>query len=772
MGLAEQMESDAGPEPAKDDGSLASRMERDIQISSDTKAAEKKTSPTKESALSMPDFTGVQMPKPDNTTVPEVAGHLVSGAGATVAGGWHGLMKLATGGSLEDAAKAVTDMQEKYTYQPRGDESKKVVEDVGSAKNPLNWVPMIAKKGAEAAVDAGAPPGLVAPLEAVANVVGPLAVGKGLRLVTKASTTEMLPPPKIEPGAALEERVAPSILRPAGISEPQRLAIEATDAYRKAAADANVPMAEVKTLGEKARAANETFKNYNDQRGTVEPGKPVADMQIVPETGRARTEPGQAKQPGAEPTVAPATGTTRDRFTTPAELGEETPKFLEEAPEAGPAGGVEYKSRAGVLKRVGVTDARESQISGNAKEAHSDFDESKLDSPSGDHIAKVFADQKAQLQNYSEGLVGDTGGTLGAKDTSTLYGRGNTIVTPFEGLNNFFNKETSRLYKEADTRAGGTPTKLDNFKEVLGDDSRLTNSDNVHLQSSLKSYLKKLGIDADQGMSVAQAETVRKYLNESWSPANSKFTGALKDAIDDDVLKGAGEDIYKQARGMRAMKGAIFENDLDLGGGRTLSNGITKLFDANGKGVKLKDGAVLEKIPDAITSLSSDQFAHIVKTLKMLPAELQEQGAAAMSEIKAQFANKIHDIGSAQAGQWAAKNVSKYLNQNAARMQQIFTPEEMAKFNDLNDAGHILAKDQSYSGSAVQTSNLLRRGAVGMAKGAGGLVGGAVGALVGAPRVGGAAGAALTGSVIDKLGEAAALKNTVKRTVRLSDIPE
>jgi hypothetical protein len=53
--------------------------------------------------------------------------------------------------------------------------------------------------------------------------------------------------------------------------------------------------------------------------------------------------------------------------------------------------------------------------------------------------------------------------------------------------------------------------------------------------------------------------------------------------------------------------------------------------------------------------------------------------------------------------------VTKYLQNNAARMAQVFTPEEIAKFRNLNDAGHIVAKDQSYPGAAVQGTTWSRK---------------------------------------------------------------
>jgi hypothetical protein len=136
-----------------------------------------------------------------------------------------------------------------------------------------------------------------------------------------------------------------------------------------------------------------------------------------------------------------------------------------------------------------------------------------------------------------------------------------------------------------------------------------------------------------------------------------------------------------------------------------------------------------------------------------------------MSEIKAQFANKLQSIGTAQQGQWNAKGVTKYLQNNAGRMAQVFSPEEIAKFRNLNDAGHILAKDQSYPGAAVQGHNLMTQGTMLGLQAGGAAIGGAIGGPLGA-GVGGYMGRAAASNI----GNASEIRNVGKRMVKLSDL--
>ena len=152
------------------------------------------------------------------------------------------------------------------------------------------------------------------------------------------------------------------------------------------------------------------------------------------------------------------------------------------------------------------------------------------------------------------------------------------------------------------------------------------------------------------------------------------------------------------------------------------------------------------QIADTIINMPPAQMAHIVKTLKTLPPELQSEGAQAINELKAHFASKIHDIGAESAqgnqlGQWNAGKVGQFLRQNNARMPLLFEPEEMRKFGSLNDAGNILKKDQRYPGAAVQATNMQRLFSPGVASGAGGALGATMAHLTGvSPAVGGIVG--------------------------------
>jgi hypothetical protein len=416
-------------------------------------------------------------------------------------------------------------------------------------------------------------------------------------------------------------------------------------------------------------------------------------------------------------------------------------------------------AREAVLKRVGVPEARVSALQGDASAAANDYQESKLTNPNGLRMKQVIDNERSALSNHADSIVQDTGGTPGsAAEESTRVERGNNILAPLDALKDHFDTATKALYKEADARAGGQPSSLGGFQDILKDDSELTNSDRVHLVGGLNSYLgklKMLGEDGSVSGNPMQAETVRKYLNENWSPQNSRLVGKLKDALDDDVTQAAGSDVYAQARAMRTLRARTLDDP----------EGISKLMDSSGPG-GINRKVPVEKVADTVASMPVAQLDHVVGTLKNLPKDLQPAGEAAINEIKAHMASKVADAGQGTSSMWNAKGVSQFLSKSRERMGLVFDPEEMTKFDDLEQAGDILKKDQSYPGAAVQAHNLVRKGAMGAitagTTGAGHVFSGLTG-IPGGEMAGAWAGTKLAG----KFDEAAALRNVESRIKKL-----
>ncbi|MDB5956733.1 transglycosylase SLT domain-containing protein [Ramlibacter sp.] len=679
----------------------------------------------------------------------DLTAHIASSLAAPIVGGYAGIASgvknaIQTGSidkGLAAGADAAAKTQDALTYQPRTGQGKEMVEGFDSAYNPLTWIPSATQwagdKLGDLLAEHGAP-GAGAITRGV-GAAAPVALGltRPLSSLLKPGET-----PSVTP------RIEPTMDTAAVIARPRQ----------------EQPPTTIPAPGEPAPVIPQPMPQ---QAAPVQatPGAIPPAPRPMGATAPAAAPP-QAPQPPYTPFPAPAAvkvptpvpstpqAVQAMASTAPAELFPETPTV---APE-GRFGAQEQAARAKVLESVGIDtqNLRKSALAGDGIGGSTDYQTSKVDSSAGRHMKAIIDGERQALSNNSDSLIQRTGGTNGI-DEPARHARGSTIVSSLDSLKDWYDSRTQQLYRVADDRSQGVPTTLERFRSMLGEDSEMTNSDRVHLRDAINSYAKKLGMVGEDGKvfsNAQQAETMRKYLNENWSPSNGRYVGKLKDALDSDIMEAAGEDVYGEARAMRAQRGATLDNP----------NGIAKLMDSSGPN-GINRAVPVEKIPYVVTGMPVDQFTHVVNTLRNAPPEVLPQTTAALNEIKAQFANEVKAVGTAHAGQWNARGVTKYLQDHAARMAQVFTPEEIGAFRNLNDAGHIVAKDQSYPGAAVQGHNLVTQGVMHSLPSAGAGAGAALFGPVGAVA-GGAAGKLAAGA----LDNATALRAVKKRTTKLSDL--
>lgn len=451
----------------------------------------------------------------------------------------------------------------------------------------------------------------------------------------------------------------------------------------------------------------------------------------------------------------------------PAQSGATFQEVASSLPEGQTLPAAQQAERAALLKRVGLENVRQSAVTGDAKAAATDFQQSRMTGKAGDLMKQTLDSERGAVTRYAEKLVDDTGGSVGMDETARTN-RGNTIVKPFQEIKNYFDKQTKALYAEADKRAAGQPIEATRLQSIVGDESEfLGTTEGEALLKGIKARMRALKMVDEEGkplpFTVKEAERLSQYVGDQWQPRTTRLVNKIKNALEEDVTAAAGEDIYQKARAMRAMRSTVFENDLVDASGRQINNGLSEIVNASGRRLKLlKD---VDKIPDAITSLPPDELQHVVETLKHAPKEIQPMAQEALSEIRSHVANKVLAAGSKTEGQWNAKGVTKELNNNAEKMKLLFSPDEMAKFKDLNDAGHILRHSQAYPGAAVQAHNLVQRGVMAGVKAGSTALGSAIGSVPGA-----VVGERLGSTAAAKLGEGMALRATQKRIVRLQDV--
>jgi hypothetical protein len=412
--------------------------------------------------------------------------------------------------------------------------------------------------------------------------------------------------------------------------------------------------------------------------------------------------------------------------------------------------------RAQILSRVGLENARSSALEGNAQNAATDWQLSKFDEPAGVAAKAQFDAERTALRQHSENLVQRTGGTLGT-DEDTLNQRGQTMARPFEALQDWFEQQRQNLYSVADERSGGHPVvQPASLRTILDDPSfqnQLTARDQINLRNGISAELDRFQRNNPNGLTVQNSEQFRQFLNSIWKPETSQILGRLKGALDNDVMAGAGEDIYGAARRMAQIEHQTLQNP----------SGIHQIMERDPQ-TPINRTTPYEKIPDTIVRLPTAQFDNVMRTLDAMPDEIQPLAQQAKAEIKAHLANKINDAGTSTQGQWNARAVEKVIRGNSAKLQSAFQdqPDVLQGIQDLRSAGNILSVNQGYPGAAAQASNALKRGFMSraltqVAGAAGGGIGGYVAGPMGAAV--GAAGAEVLGS---RLGASASERAAVR----------
>lgn len=504
-----------------------------------------------------------------------------------------------------------------------------------------------------------------------------------------------------------------------------------------------------------------------------EPPQPGASLDLSLEPSRPRSLPsGPTGNPTTEPPLT-ASGLPRGQLWEPADIPSKPGMKIDSEPVAGGLPPEVQASRAAILKRVGLPQARDSALQGDAMSAATDAQMTRFDEPAGVNAKQQFEAEKAALQQHTQGIIQRAGGTVGT-DEDTLNARGQTIAAPFDALRSWFEDQRQKVYGAADERAGGAPvTKLEGVDALLQDPTfrnTLLARDQGGLLNSVERQLDEFRKQSPGGFTAQGAEQVRQWLNQVWSNDNRFAVGKLKGAIDDDVMKGAGEDIYGPARKLVQMEHQILDNP----------RGIAQLFDKDPQ-TPLNRVTPFTKIPDALTRMDPDQFRNVLHTLNEMPADIQPEAQAAIGEIKGHLVNKLLDAGvnKAPEAQWNSPNVSQAINKNGAKLNIAFGNDAQAvqDIRDLDSAGRILRANPAYPGAAAQAANAMKRGLMTRAlqtmsatAGAGlgtAITGGPWGAATGA-----AIGESIGGKAAQSVGEKAALANWQNRMTKLSDIPK
>jgi hypothetical protein len=390
------------------------------------------------------------------------------------------------------------------------------------------------------------------------------------------------------------------------------------------------------------------------------------------------------------------------------------------------------QNRVDTFKRIGLDEVRNSAITGDSRQAGTEFQTSKLkDNPAGDRLAGVVDAEQHAVETHADSLIDTAGGSRGLAQPD-LTSRGRALTAPVNGLNQSIENATQAAYEAAKQKATG-PIQLPSVQALTGAPAQFLGTvEGKQLLEGVNARMKELGLtgpnETFNPATVEQAERFRQYLNDNWTPRTSRLIGQLKDALDKDVTKAAGADVFAAARALRAQRAKLIEEP-------DIASKLLTPRDANRLGVNRSVDE--EDVPKYLTGQSALQVGHYVNLLRAAAKvpELAPQALTAMRELRAQFANEYHAAGASTAGKWNQKAANRYLKDHEQAMGTVFEPGEMQQFKDNDDAARWLHMDRSYPGAMVQGHNIGVSGALGVvehgATVAGAVMGHIPGAIVG-----------------------------------------
>jgi len=323
------------------------------------------------------------------------------------------------------------------------------------------------------------------------------------------------------------------------------------------------------------------------------------------------------------------------------------------------------------------------------------------------------------LTKYAEKRIENTGAS---KNLPSDYERGqlmNDAIAGDDGLTGFLRQQKQMLFDEARNKVGDNPIQTDSVNKLLQNKQfraglGLKNNESVAKSAEqLIELARTVGFEDRAGNilppnSIASWKAVREALNAEWTKDNASTIAKINNAIDQDIAKAGGLDLYKKADNLHKAEKKIFE-----------SKGIKTLFgDVDPNGVQT--GTAFESIPKKLNSMPVDQWKHIYDTydeiskgrirgadfdLEITP-ELIQYAQAAKAEMRGALAREIYQAGAGKAGVWNQNSVNNILNARAKKIEHAFSPEEQKAFHTLNYAGHIMPGVHAYEGAALQTQRV------------------------------------------------------------------
>ena len=414
------------------------------------------------------------------------------------------------------------------------------------------------------------------------------------------------------------------------------------------------------------------------------------------------------------------------------EAGRGSPSFpqVKLSKNSGDVPSAEQSTRAGIVKEV-LNDAKEDAgirtgvLTGNEQTLRSEYQAAKNPNQAPANAlmdAQIGAEQRA-LPKFAQQRVDATG----ADPTLTNdYQRGEMINSAFYGeggLKDYLNQQKAKIYQTALEKNGSTQIPIDITEGMLKDPQFTAGAKLMKHESVVGGAQELLNLAKTVGFkdpitgaqyapgSVAAYQAVTKALNKGWTPENSATIGKINDAINQDIAKSGGGELYQLGNKIHRLDKGLLSD----------SAGISDVFgDVDPNGVQT--GKDFDRIPKILNNMPLDQWRHIHDTLDTLsrgklrdapegmdpvPPELQQVATRAKAEMHGALAREVYSQGAGNAGGWNANSANKTLSSRVGqKILDALPPDEIRKFQVLNAAGHIMPGTHPYEGAGAQTARM------------------------------------------------------------------
>jgi hypothetical protein len=321
----------------------------------------------------------------------------------------------------------------------------------------------------------------------------------------------------------------------------------------------------------------------------------------------------------------------------------------------------------------------------------------------GDAIRQRYIDSNSRLQEAFDTMSDKIGGI-----SATPYEAGSRAVEAVTKKSKEMQSQVGKLYgrirEEVGENLGMAPSKLTQTLDEVSDEASAD-----PIVNSVKRKLIRYGVldkDGNQrvtktggqyAISVKNAEELRKFignLSDGGDPSMQRIKSLLVDAVDDDVIDGAGVDHFKTARDAARERFKEFESS-------SLS-GITK--------GKVVEDDVLKKV---IFGSKIQDLSSVKKSLLSGTDAQLKRGTQAWDDLRSQAMKKILEDSTDASGKIQGSRLNKAMKGLGKERLEILFPDELPRLEEIRQAAEMttIAPAESkvnYSNTGSALENLYR----------------------------------------------------------------